>query len=121
MGAPMLSTTINAVIFYQHDPAEVAGLSAAIIPLADHVKAVGSSSDRSKAKNILNGGFFRFRDASRMRTMLQRATRHARANLEDYFPYMRQGIMENAERLEVAVQIYWDELRHMVDEVMPTQ
>lgn len=117
----MLQTTIDAVIFYRHDPAEVAGLNAAMIPLADHIKAVGSSSDRSKTKSILAGGYFRWRDASRMRTMLQRASRHARANLSDYFPMMREGIIEAAERLEVATQIYWEELRHMVDEVMPTQ
>ena len=117
----MLQTTIDAVIFYRHDPEEVAGLSAAMIPMADHIKAVGSSSDRSKMKLILAGGFFRFKEASRMHTMLKRASRHARQNLADYFPYMREQIMENAERLEVANDLYWDELRHMVNEVLPTQ
>jgi hypothetical protein len=117
----VLRTEIQAHIFYKHDAAEVAGLSAAIIPLADHLKAVSGGFDRSKIKQILGGEYFRLKEAERMLNMLRRTTRHARANLEDYFPYMRQGIMENAERLEVAVDLYWDELRHMVEEVLPTR
>lgn len=118
----MLKTTVDAHIFYRHDPAEVAGLSAAMIPMADHIKAVSTGFDRGKMKQILeHREYFRLKEADRMRCLLLRATRHARANLADYFPMMREGIMDSAERLEVAVEIYWSELRHMVDEVMPTR
>jgi hypothetical protein len=117
----MVKSVIQATIFYQHDPAEVAGLSAAIIPMADHIKAVANSGERAIMKRILLGGYFRFREAKKMQTLLMRASRHARANLSDYFPLMREGIMEAAERLEVAVEIYWSELTHMVDEVLPSR
>lgn len=118
----MVKATIQAHVFYKHDdPDEVAALSAAIIPMADHIKAVSSGFDRGKMKQILGGEYFRLKEADRMRCVLLRATRHARANLSDYFPMMREGIMDNAERLEVAVDLYWDELRHMVEEVIPTR
>ena len=117
----MVKTTIDAHIFYKHDPREVAGLSAAMIPLAEHIKAVANGFERGKIKQILGGEYFRLKEADKMRCLLLRATRHARANLGDYFPMMREGIMDSAERLEVAVQIYWDELKHMVEEVLPTR
>lgn len=117
----MLQTKINAVIFFKHDPDEVAGLSAAMIPMADHIKAVATGFDRGKMKQILGGEYFRLKEADRMRCLLLRATRHARTNLADYFPMMREGIMDHAERLEVAIEIYWDELTHMVEEVLPTR
>lgn len=117
----MLTTTIDAHIFYKHDKDEVAGLSAAMIPLADHIKAVATAPERAKIRGILDGGYFRYKEATKMRTVLQRATRHARTNLADYFPYMRTEILANAERLEVATDIYWDELQHMVQEVIPSR
>jgi hypothetical protein len=117
----MIQTKIDAHIFYKHSPEEVSGLSAAMIPMADHIKAVAVGPDRAKMKNILGGGYFRLKEAQRMHLVLLRATRHARANLADYFPYMRQTIMENAERLEVATDFYWEELKHMVDQVLPTR
>jgi hypothetical protein len=117
----VLQAVIKATVFYQHDPNEVAGLSAAMIPLADHLKAVYTGGDKAMVKRILDGGYFRFREAKRMRMLLQRASRHARANLDSYFPMMREGIMDGAERLEVATEIYWSELCHMVQEVMPSQ
>ena len=117
----MLKTRVDAHIFYRHDPAEVEGITAAMIPMADHIKAVSTGFDRGKMKQILGGEYFRLKEADRMRCLLLRATRHARANLSDYFPMMREGIMDSAEHLEVAVEIYWSELRHMVDEVMPTR
>jgi hypothetical protein len=120
-GENMLQTKIDAHIFYRHDPAEVAGLSAAIIPLAEHIKAVAVGPDRAKIRNILGGGYFRLREAERMRLVLIRATRHARANLADYFPYLRSDIMASAEKLEEAVDLYWEELKHMVDEVFPSR
>jgi hypothetical protein len=117
----MLQQEIQAHIFYKHDPSEVVGLNAAMIPMADHIKAVANGFERGKIKTILGGEYFRYKEAVRMRTILQRASRHARANLGDYFPMMREGILENAERLEVAVDLYWGELSHMVNEVMPTR
>jgi hypothetical protein len=119
--ANVQTTSIKAVVFYRHDPNEVAGLSAAMIPMADHLKAVYTGGDKAMIKRILEGQYFRFREAKKMRTLLQRASRHARANLAEYFPMLRESIMEGAERLEVATEIYWSELTHMVDQVLPTQ
>ena len=110
----MVKATIQAHVFYKHDdPDEVEDLNAAIIPMADHIKAVANGFDRGKMKQILGGEYFRLKEADRMRCVLLRATRHARANLVDYFPYMRESIMANAERLEVAIDAYWTELRQM--------
>lgn len=117
----MLKTSVDAHIFYKHDPEEVSALSSAMIPMADHIKAVAVGPDRAKIKNILTGGYFRLKEAERMRLVLIRATRHARANLADYFPYMREEIMASAERLETAIDSYWDELKHMVNQVLPTR
>lgn len=120
-GANVQTATIKATVFYKHDPNEVAGLSAAMIPLADHLRAVYSGGDKAMVKRILDGQYFRYREAKRMRMLLQRASRHARANLSDYFPMIRESIMDGAERLEVATEIYWSELTHMVDQVLPTR
>jgi hypothetical protein len=118
----MVTQSIQAHIFYRHDdPREVAGLGAAIIPMADHIKCVANGFERGKMKQILAGEYFRLREAEKMLNLLRRATRHARANLDDYFPYMRQDIMANAERLEVAIDLYWDELSYLVDEVTPNR
>ena len=117
----MQTTSIKATVFYKHDPNETAGISQALVPLADHLKAVYTGGDKAMVKRILGGEYFRFREAKRMRTLFMRASRHARANLAEYFPLMREGIMEGAERLEVATEIYWDELTHMVDEVLPSR
>lgn len=117
----MVQTKIDAHVFYKHAAGEVAGLSAAMIPLGDHIKAVASGSERAKIHQILTGGYFRLKEADRMRCLLLRATRHARANLSDYFPMMRESIMDGAEQLEEAVAHYWRELKHIVDEVLPTR
>jgi hypothetical protein len=117
----MLKISVDAHIFYRHDASETAGLNAAMIPMADHIKAVAVGGDRAKMKQILGGEYFRLKEAERMHLVLLRATRHARANLGDYFPYMRQTIMENAERLELVTDLYWSELKHMVDQVLPTR
>ena len=117
----MQTTSIKATVFYKHDPQEIAGLSAAMVPMADHLRAVYSGGDKAMVKRILGGEYFRFKEAKRMRTLLMRACNHARANLAEYFPLMRESVMEGAERLEVAIQIYWDELTHMVNEVLPSR
>lgn len=117
----MIKITIEAHVFYRHDPIEVAGLSTATIPLADHIKAVSTPFDRAKFRQILGGEYFRLKEADRMRCLLLRATRHARAHLRDYFPMMRDNIMANAEQLETAVDTYWKELRRKVLEVLPTR
>jgi hypothetical protein len=117
----MLKREIKAHIFYKHDLSEVSALKTAMIPMADHVHAVANGFDRGKMRQIMAGEYFRLKEAERMLNLLRRATRHARANLGDYFPMMREGILENAERLEVAIDIYWGELSHMVNEVMPTR
>jgi len=119
--AKMVQTKINAVIFYRHDPDEVAGLNAAMIPMAEHLRAVYTGGDKAMIKRILGGEYFRFKEAKRMRMLLMRASRHARANLSDYFPMMRESVIDGAERLEVAIDIYWYEFRHMVDQVLPSR
>lgn len=117
----MVKSVIQAHVFFKHDPHEVAALNAAMIPLAIHIKAVASGSDRAKFKQILGGEYFRLKEAERMLNLLRRATRHARANLSEYFPLMREGVMDSAERLEVAIDIYWQELSWMVEETTPSR
>lgn len=115
----MIKKAVEAHVFYKHAPKEVAALSAAVIPLWDHVKAVSGGFDRARMKGIMAGDYFRVKEADRMRCLLLRATRHARAHLSEYFPAMRESIMADATRLEEAVERYWTEFRHLIDEVAP--
>lgn len=117
----MLTTSIQAVVFYKHDPDEVAGLTAALIPMADHLACVSTALERKSIRHILEGRYFRYHEAQRMRTLLLRATRHARANLSDYFPLMREGIMGSAERLEVAADLHWDAFKAQLEHARPTR
>jgi hypothetical protein len=115
----MLKKRVDAHVYYKHAAKEVEALSDAVIPLWDHVKAVSGSWDRAKMKGIMTGDYFRVREADRMRCLLLRATRHARAHLSEYFPTMREVIMADATRLEEAVDNYWNDFRHRIDEVAP--
>jgi hypothetical protein len=115
----MIKQAIEAHVFYKHDPRETQALRAAVIPMAAHIKAVSQGHDRSKMREILEGEYFRVKDADRMRCVLLRATRHARAHLVEYFPIVRSEIMTNAEELEQAVEDYWEEFKQMVNETVP--
>jgi hypothetical protein len=97
---------VNALLFYRHIPDEVEELSQAIIPLAEHIKAVDFGHERALLKRILNCKTFRRRDVATVTNLLRRASNHARINLDDYFPYMRKGVVANAEKLEDATTHY---------------
>lgn len=117
----MVTTTMNAVIFYKHSTDEVAALSAAVIPLADNIKGVSSPQARSKMRQILSGQYFRAGEARTMKDMLLRAAKHARANLADYFPLMRADILVNAQTLEQAANAYWRMFCALRNDVIPTR
>jgi hypothetical protein len=117
----MDSFNIEATVFYKHQPDEVRALSAATIPLADHIRAVSNNFERHKAKQILAGEYFRVREAASMRVMFLRAANHARAHLDDYFPMMREQIIRDAEVLEEATAIYWRQFHRLQNELIPTK
>jgi hypothetical protein len=71
-------------------------------------------------RRILNCNYFRRRDAVGMRAMLLRAVKHSRANLQDYFPVMRETILEQAQELEEAVTGYWTQFAQDAVEAAPT-
>jgi hypothetical protein len=114
------TSPIDATVFYKHSPEEVAALNAATIPMADHIKAVALSFERSKTKAILAGEYFRAKDAALMRTMLLRAANHARYHLDEFFPMMRNEVITSAEELEEAVLAYWQEFRRLQNEAIPS-
>jgi hypothetical protein len=112
----MVSTSIESHIHYRHSPEETAELERAVIPMAEHVKAVVSPQFRSRIRHILKGEYFRFHEARSMRDALLRAVKQARMSLGDYFPGMRAQILVNALALEEAVQSYWIMLQNARDE-----
>jgi hypothetical protein len=112
-------STIEATIFYRHQPEEIRPLSAAMIGLAEHIRAVSSGVERYRIKAICDGDYFREKEARMMRTVLLRAAKHARQNLHDYFPLMREEVIGNAERLEEVVERYWNEFRRLQRESIP--
>jgi hypothetical protein len=116
----MISTSIEAHIHYRHTPEETISLERAIIPMADHLKAVASPQLRSKIRAILHGEYFRSRDASAMYNALLRASKHAKANLIEYFPGMRGEILINAQALENAAEYYWQAFRDARAATTPT-
>jgi hypothetical protein len=114
------STSIDATVFYKHDPAEIRALSEATIPLAEQIRAVGTHPERQAARRILGGEYFRAGQAAMMRLMLLRACKHARSHLTDYFPLMREGIIADAERLEEATVAYWIKFQQLASQSVPT-
>lgn len=103
----MLSHNVDAHVHFKHSEDEVAALAKAIVPLHDNIVAVSSPNERGNMRRILNGNYFRRRDAQGMHRMLIRAAKHSRANLQDYFPMMRSTILEQAQELEDAATAYW--------------
>lgn len=117
----MFCSSIEATIFYRHQPQEVRALGAATIPLAEHVRAVADGFERHRIKAICGGQYFREKEALHMRNVLLRAAKHARAHLDDYFPMMRDEIIANAERLEEAVAHYWVNFKTLQSATIPAK
>jgi hypothetical protein len=116
----MISTSIEAHIHYRHSPEEVADLERAIIPMAENLKAVANPQLRSRIRAILRGEYFRTKEARAMHNVLLRASKHARANLAEYFPAMRSEILINAQLLENAANAYWEAFREAQAATTPT-
>jgi glycogen synthase len=116
----MIRSSVDAHVHFKHTSEEVAALADAIVPLHDNILAVSTPYERGMMRKILNGHYFRQRDADRMRDMLIRAVKHSRANLADYFPMMRQGILEQALHLENTVNTYWADFIAATIEAQPT-
>jgi hypothetical protein len=116
----MLKRTVEAHVHYSHSLAEVAALDKATVPLRDAIIAVSTGNERGQMRRILNGHDFRKRDAYNMRELLKRATRHARNNLQDFFPGMREEVLANIEELEDALDEYWKRFSQDAIEVVTT-
>jgi hypothetical protein len=116
----MVSTAIDAHIHYRHSPEEVSDLERAIVPMAEHLKAVANPQLRGRIRVILRGEYFREREARSMYQALLRAAKHARANLAEYFPTMRAEILINAQLLENAAHAYWESFRYAQALSLPT-
>lgn len=116
----MISTSIESHIHYRHSSEETAALQHAIIPMAEHVKAVASPQFRGRIRKILEGEYFRYHEARAMRTVLLRAAKHAKANLSEFFPAMRPEVLIYAQRLENAANAYWDAFREAQATATPT-
>ena len=117
----MQAATINATIFFKHSAEEVADVSAAIIPLADHIKSVATPQARKSMRHILNCKYFRAREAKDMRDMLLRAAKHAKAHLGNYFPLMHADILLSAKLLEDATKRYWTNFEYAINDVSPSR
>jgi hypothetical protein len=116
----MIRSSVDAHVHFKHSSEEVAALADAIVPLHDNILAVSSPYERGMMRKILNGHYFRQRDADRMRDMLIRAVKHSRANLQDYFPIMRASVLAQAQELEDAVTEYWADFIAAAIEAQPT-
>lgn len=116
----MYSSQIEAHVHYRHTEAEVAALAKAIIPLHDNIIAVSTGNQRGQMTRILRGQYFRRRDARMMKELLLRAVKHAKQNLQDYFPSMHPMILQNTQDLEDAVTAYWTQFCEDASEIQPT-
>lgn len=114
------STNIDATVFYKHDPAEIAPLSEATIPLAEQIRASSAQFERQALRRVLHGEYFRAGHAAVMHTMLLRTCKYARSHLTDYFPLMREGIIADVERLEEATEAYWETFQKLASQSVPT-
>jgi hypothetical protein len=116
----MISCEMDCHIHFRHTPEEVAELNQAIIPMADHIRAVSSSEQRRIMTFILGGQYFRARQASRMVTMLLNAAKYAKMHLGDYFPLLHAEILDNALALEEAALNYRADFAVLKNETLPT-
>ena len=115
----MNADAVDSHILYRHTPEEVAALIGAAIPMAEFIKAVSKADELYKYKLVTTGKYFRVREARRVRDMLLRACKYARAQLGNYFPMMQAGILLNAQLLENATNEYWKMLQALRDESIP--
>jgi hypothetical protein len=113
------TANIQATIFYRHSPEEVRALEAATIPMVDHIRAV--CGNLVEMRQIFGGKYFRYGQARATCTILLRATRHARAHLDDYFPMMREQIIADTEKLEEAVKTYWHQFEKAHNQLAPAK
>jgi hypothetical protein len=116
----MIQSTLEAHVHYRHSQSEVEELAKAIVPLHDNIVAVSSGNERGNMRRILNCQYFRRKDATGMRAMLIRAVKHSRANLQDYFPIMRETILKQAQELDDAITAYWTNFAKEATETTPT-
>lgn len=116
----MLRNEVDAHVHYRHSQAEVEALAKAIVPLHDALIAVSSSHERHVMRRIFGCTYFRRHEAARTRAMLLRVVKYARSHLDDYFPLMRQMILDNAQQLEDALTAYWVNFTTDARETIPT-
>jgi hypothetical protein len=107
----MIKSAIDAIIYFRHSPEEVAELERALVPMAEHLKAVAWPPLRARIRAILRSEDFRYKEAQQMRDACLRASKHARANLAEFFPAMRSEVLINAQILENAANSYWEAFR----------
>jgi hypothetical protein len=116
----MRDSDIHAHIHFQHSSNEVAGLNEAIAPMMDSIGAVARHGELAAMRHILDCEYFRAMHARAMISMLMRAIKYARANLADYFPMMRAGVLEQAQALEDAVTNYRVTFEALKQRTLPT-
>jgi hypothetical protein len=114
------TTPIEATIYYRHYLGEVARLKAAIIPLTDQL-ARCSPGAIAAVNRVLDRRHFRVRDSELMCTLLLKAANRTRANLDEYFPLMRDGLIAAAEELEDAVAEYQRHFAALRSASLPTE
>ena len=115
----MITTEMESVIHFRHAQAEVAQLERTAIPLMDCIKAVAYPTELPMMRRIFGGEYFRLREDERVRAMLLRSIKYAKANLNEYFPQMRDGVLINCQRLDDALSWYWGEFQRLRHETEP--
>jgi hypothetical protein len=116
----MIKETVDAHVHFKHQPWEVAALDKATIPLRDTINAIAKANEKGTLSRILKGQYFRKHDALHMCRMLRAVTKSARANVQDYFPGMREARIAAIEDLEDAIEEYWDRFQADTMETMVT-
>jgi hypothetical protein len=106
-------------IHYRHNQGEIVELQQAIIPMSDYVRAVSTDDERNKLNRLLDGRYFRVREAKQACAMLVRSCKYSRATLGNYFDLMHPQILLNAQLLENAVNRYWKMFQELRDETLP--
>lgn len=117
----MQNTPIEATIFYRHAAGETDRLKRAITPLGDELRAVASSSERRSISKILLGEYFRANESVQMCRTLLRASKQTRADLDTYFPLMRDSLIAAAEELENAVSSYQKAFVELRSTIVPAE
>ena len=111
----MQHTDIEATIYYRHRRSEIARLAAAIIPVRDQLERCASPAAQAAVAKVLDCRHFRLRDSELVCATLLKAAKATRANLNEYFPLMHEGLLQAVEEVENAVADYqrrFEVLRH---------